>query len=50
MNKIYTCVIIEDSLIDRKLLVAHTEKISNIDIKAVFEDGLKALNFYRKTK
>jgi DNA-binding LytR/AlgR family response regulator len=45
MNKIYTCVIIEDSLIDRKLLVAHTEKISNIDIKAVFEDGLKALNF-----
>src|SRR6478672_4974631 len=45
MNKIYSCVIIEDSLIERDLLISYVNKISIIDVKAVFEDGLKALNF-----
>lgn len=45
MNKTFTCVIIEDSLIDRNLLISYTQKIPNISVKAIFEDGLKALNF-----
>lgn len=45
MSKIYSCVIVEDSLIESDLLISQLHNLPSIEIKAVFEDGLKALHF-----
>lgn len=45
MSKIFTCVVIDDSLIERDLLICKLQKFQNVEICAVFGDGLKALTY-----
>lgn len=50
MTKIFTCVVIDDSLIERDLLISKLQKFQNIEICAIFEDGLKALTYLSENK
>lgn len=45
MPETYTCVVIDDSLIERESLLSNLNKIPNLNVKAIFEDGLKALTY-----
>ncbi|QSB27038.1 LytTR family DNA-binding domain-containing protein [Flavobacterium sp. CLA17] len=50
MNKIYTCIIIDDDEIDRLTVVSFAKKFPILDILGVFESADEALPFIEKQK
>ena len=50
MNKIYTCIIIDDDEIDRLTVVSFAKKFPILDILGVFESAEEALPFIEKQK